>query len=345
MGRAPYPSARGWLAGLVVAVGVASVGSLALGSVLLPPRAVLAALVGQAQDPLHHLLVYELRLPRVLGALAVGAALGVAGLLLQTLLQNPLAGPGVLGISAGASLGVAFVVFAGGSSMAVAGGLWQSGARVGAAFVGAGVATAGVVLLAARVRDSVVLLIAGLMLGHLLGGLVGLWQYYSAPEKLKEYLVWSLGSLGGLQRTELPYLYLPIGVGLLGALALASPLNALVLGEAYGQTLGVPLRRVRIAVVALTSLLTAAVTAFAGPIGFVGIAVPHLARALYPHPDHYRLIPLCACLGALVVVVCDAIAQAPGYATVLPLSIVTALVGAPVVVWVLLRKPLPPPAA
>lgn len=334
--------ARWLLLGLSVSVLLSGLISLRLGSLPIPLPAFWEALLGHPRELVHGIIVWQLRVPRVLGGVCVGAALATSGLLLQSLLRNPLAGPSVLGVSAGASLGVATVVFAGGgmvgaSALADAG-VFDGGLRIGAASLGALAVTAVVLGITLWVRDPVLVLIVGLMISHLTLAAVGLWQYYSAPEQLREFLVWSFGSLGAIQPRHLGLLCGLTLAGVLGAWLLARPLNALGFGEAYAQQLGVPLMRIRLWVILLTSLLTGLVTALAGPIGFVGIAVPHLTRGLYPSSDHWRLVPLNALMGALVLGICDAIAQAPGYATLLPLNVVTALVGAPVVVWVILRQ-------
>jgi iron complex transport system permease protein len=195
-----------------------------------------------------------------------------------------------------------------------------------------------VLALSARVRDNVVLLIVGLMIASVTGAIVSLWQYFSAPEQIQEYLLWTFGSLGGVVGSHLAVLAAVVGVGLVLAFASAKPLNALLLGENYARSMGLTVGRSRTLIIASTSLLAGAITAFCGPIGFVGIAVPHLTRALLRTADHCLLLPGACLAGAALTLACDCVAQLPGSQTSLPLSVVTSLLGAPVVLWVVLRR-------
>jgi len=316
---------------------------IALGPVRIPVLAVVKILLGQAVDnPAWTFIVREIRLPKALTALAVGSGLAVSGLQMQTLFRNPLAGPSVLGLTAGAGLGVAAVMLAGGSvanGFAIqALGLAGSWTLVLAATTGAALVMALVLALSARVRDNVVLLIVGLMLASVTGAIVSLWQYFSAPEQIQEYLLWTFGSLGGVVGSHLAVLAAVVGVGLVLAFASAKPLNALLLGENYARSMGLTVGRSRTLIIASTSLLAGAITAFCGPIGFVGIAVPHLTRALLRTADHRLLLPGACLAGAALTLACDCVAQLPGSQTALPLSVVTSLLGAPVVLWVVLRR-------
>lgn len=331
------------LTGLLVAGVALFLLDVATGPVRVPLRAVWGALLHpDAADATWTLIVRTIRLPRATAGLLAGAALATAGLQMQTLFRNPLAGPSVLGITAGAGLGVAAVVLASGAGAAplAAGAVQMVGSWgvVAAATLGAAGVMALVLLLSLRLRDPVVLLVAGLMIGQLTLAVVGFWQYFSAPEQLQTYLLWTFGSLGGVTAAQLPQLAAAVGAGLLLTLFVTKQLNALLLGETYARSLGVRLRTGRTLVVLAASLLAGSVTAFCGPIGFVGIAVPHLARGLFGTSDHRWLLPASALLGAVLLLTCDLLAQWPGRQVVLPLNVVTALLGAPVVIWVVVRR-------
>ena len=333
-----------WLPVLAALVVLGFVLDLALGSVRIPVGAVVKILLGQPTDnPAWNFIVREIRLPKALTALVVGSGLAVSGLQMQTLFRNPLAGPSVLGLTAGAGLGVAAVLLAGGGGL-VGGfairalGLGGSWGLVLAATTGAALVMTLVLALSARVRDNVVLLIVGLMIASVTGAIVSLWQYFSAPEQIQEYLLWTFGSLGGVVGSHLAVLAAVVGVGLALAFASAKPLNALLLGENYARSMGLTVGRARTLIIASTSLLAGAITAFCGPIGFVGLAVPHLTRALLRTADHRRLLPGTCLAGAALTLACDCVTQLPGSQTALPLSVVTSLLGAPVVLWVVLRR-------
>ena len=338
---------RSRTAGLLVAllglVALAFVLNIALGPVRIPLPAVVRILLGQPTDwPAWAFIVREIRLPKALTALAVGSGLAVSGLQMQTLFRNPLAGPSALGLTAGAALGVAAVMMAGGSvagSLAIrALGVGGSWGLVLAATAGAALVMGLVLALSGRVRDNVVLLIVGLMIASVTGAIVSLWQYFSAPEQIQEYLLWTFGSVGGVTGGQLAVLAIVVTGGLGLAFASAKPLNVLLLGENYARSMGLSVSRSRTLIIASTSLLAGAITAFCGPIGFVGIAVPHLTRALLRTADHRVLLPGSCLAGAALTLGCDCLAQLPGSQTALPLSVVTSLLGAPVVLWVVLRR-------
>ena len=334
---------RGLLA-LAALGALAFVLDVALGPVRIPLPLVVRLLLGHAPgaDAATAFIVQQIRLPKALTALAVGSGLAVGGLQMQTLFRNPLADPSVLGLTAGAGLGVALVVLAGGSAaggFAVrALGLSGSWALVLAATAGAALVMGLVLALAARVRDNVVMLIVGLMIASVAGAVVSLWQYFSAPEQLQAYLLWTFGALGGVTGTHLAVLAAAVGAGLGLAFASAKPLNALLLGEHYARSMGLDVRWARALIIASTSLLAGAVTAFCGPIGFVGLAVPHLTRALLRTSDHRVLLPATGLAGAALVLGCDCLAQLPGSSTALPINVITSLLGAPVVLWLVLRS-------
>ena len=259
--------------------------------------------------------------------------------MMQTLFRNPLAGPFVLGINAGASLGVALVVLAAtsvGWAGAVAGlGAW---ALVGSATLGAGLVLVLVAIVAVWIQDSTTLLILGLMFSSATSALVGILQYFSEAERIQAFLIWTFGDLGGVTWAQLQVLVPVVVVGLVGAGLLVKPLNALLLGEAYARSLGERVGAVRMGIIVSTSLLAGGITAFCGPIAFLGLAVPHLVRALFGTADHRVLMPYVMLLGAALALACDLLAQVPGASVTLPLNAVTSLFGAPVVIWVVLQR-------
>ena len=327
------------LAGLAL---TAFVLSLTVGSVTIPLREVLTALLGgETTRATWATIITDFRLPKALTALFAGAALGVGGLQMQTLFRNPLADPYVLGVSSGASLGVALVVLALGTT----GGVLLAGLGLpgdlgitAAAVIGSALALALVLALAARVRSVMTLLILGIMFSSLTGALVSLLLYFSIAQRIQVYLNWTMGSFGGVTWAQMAIFAPVVTAGLALALALVKPLNALLLGEAYARSMGLNLRRARLGIISSTALLAGAVTAFCGPIGFLGLAVAHLCRALLGTSDHRSLIPACALLGGTLALVADLIAQLPGSQHILPLNAVTALLGAPVVISVILRR-------
>ena len=329
------------LAGLVLALLGALLLNLALGSVRIPFSEVVAVLSGGASlKPSWAYIILEFRLPKALTAMLAGAALAVSGLQMQTLFRNPLADPSILGINAGASLGVALVVLASGAATGFLSnaGLLGDLSLIVAAITGAGLVT-GLVIVAARwLRHAMTLLILGLMLGYATGAVVGILIYFSVPEQIQAYITWTFGSFGGVTGRQLALLAPVISAGLLLAGLLIKPLNALLLGESYAASMGANIQRIRLGLIAGTSVLAGSVTAFCGPIAFLGVAIPHLCRALLRTSDHRLLVPATVLLGALVALLADLVAGVPGSQTVLPLNAVTALLGAPVVVWIVLRR-------
>lgn len=316
--------------------------SLAVGSVNIPLDQIITVLLGgEAEKVSWTNIVLRFRLPKALTASLAGAALGVSGLMMQTFFRNPLAGPFVLGISSGASLGVAIVVLSAGTvSGAMLAGFGLSGDLLlaGAAAIGAGATMLVVLLIAGRVQSSMTLLILGLMMGYLVSAAVSLLLYFAIPERIQAYINWTFGSFGSLTWDQMPILAGGVIVGLVLALILTKSLNILLLGEGYARSLGMNIVRTRLLIVGATALLAGIVTAFCGPIGFVGIAVPHLCRSLFNTSDHRLLVPATILMGAIVALVAAIIAEVPGNNLVLPLNAVTALIGAPVVMIVILRQ-------
>ncbi|RUQ37033.1 MAG: iron ABC transporter permease [Candidatus Competibacteraceae bacterium] len=336
---------EGWrlacLTGLALALVGAFLLSLALGSVRIPLTEVIAVLSGgEATKPSWSYIILAFRLPKALTAILAGAALAVSGLQMQTLFRNPLADPSILGINAGASLGVALVVLATGAATGFLSnvGLLGDLSLIASAIAGASLVT-GLVIVAARwLRHAMTLLILGLMLSYATSAVVSILIYFSVPEQIQAYIAWTFGSFGGVTGRQLTILAPVIGAGLLLAGLLAKPLNALLLGEAYARSMGVHVQRVRFWLITGTSVLAGTVTAFCGPIAFLGVAIPHLCRALLCTSDHRLLVPATLLMGGLVALLADLIASVPGSRVLLPLNAVTALLGAPIVVWIVLRR-------
>ena len=298
---------------------------LSVGAVSIPVADVWAALTGGDCPDATAFIVRNIRLIKAVVALLTGAALSVSGLQMQTLFRNPLAGPYVLGISSGASLGVALVVLAGmSSSVGIAGAAW-----VGAAAVLIVIASVG-----HRIKDIMVILILGMMFSSGVGAVVQILQYLSEEESLKAFVIWTMGSLGDVTGTQLAVLAPAVVVGLILAVATIKPLNLLLFGEEYAVTMGLNLRRSRLLLFLSTTLLAGTVTAFCGPIGFIGLAMPHVARMLMRDSNHRVLIPATALAGGAVLLLCDIISKL----FTLPINAITALLGIPVVVWVVLRN-------
>ncbi len=316
--------------------------SLAVGSVNIPLDQIITVLLGgEAEKVSWTNIVLRFRLPKALTASLAGAALGVSGLMMQTFFRNPLAGPFVLGISSGASLGVALVVLSAGTvggAMLAGFGLSGDLLLAAAAAIGAGATMLVVLLIAGRVQSSMTLLILGLMMGYLVSAAVSLLLYFAIPERIQAYINWTFGSFGSVTWDQMPILVGGVIAGLLLALVLTKSLNILLLGEGYAKSLGMNIARTRMFIVGATALLAGIVTAFCGPIGFVGIAVPHLCRSLFNTSDHRLLVPATILMGAIVALVAAIIAEVPGNNLVLPLNAVTALIGAPVVMIVILRQ-------
>lgn len=307
---------------------------LAVGSVNIPLREVWAALTGAACDPTTAKIVVSIRLMKAVVAILTGAALAVSGLQMQTLFRNPLAGPYVLGISSGASLGVAIFIL-GAPLLGLAGSPVMSALGVaGAAWVGAAVILAVIAAVSRRIKDIMVILILGMMFSSGVGAVVQILQYLSHESALKTFVVWTMGSLGEVTSTQMGLLLPAVLIGLAIAIAVIKPLNLLLLGENYARTSGLNIRRSRLLIFLSTTLLAGTVTAFCGPIGFVGLAVPHVARMLFRNADHRILMPGALLSGIVMMLACDLVAKLLS----LPINTITALLGIPIVVWVVIRN-------
>ncbi len=314
--------------------------NLSLGSVNIPLKDIIATLTGdQISNENWRYIIIEYRFPKVFTAILTGSGLAVSGLLMQTLFRNPLAGPYVLGLSSGASLGVALVImgasFFGG---AFAGLLLSKWSLVIASSIGSLLVLLAVLLASVRLRDTMAILIIGLMFASLTAAIVSVLAYFSSASQLQQYIFWSFGSLGNLSWEEVLILSIFWITGIFLAVTRIKNLNTLLLGEQYAKSLGLRIGRNRFVIIFATSILAGSITAFAGPIAFVGLAVPHLIRQVIPINDHRILIPAVVMGGAILMLICDIAAQMPGSQFTLPINAITSLVGAPVVIWLLVRK-------
>ena len=314
--------------------------NLLVGSVSIPTQDVLAILSGQdVGKPSWQFIILQSRLPQALTALLCGAALSTSGLLLQTSFQNPLAGPSIFGINSGAALGVALVMLLLGGSVSTAlfsvGGAW---AVLLAAFVGAMAVTGIIFMFAQWVKSSVMLLIIGMMIGYLASSAIALLNFFATQEGVKSFTMWGMGNFGGVSLSQLPMFTCAIVVGLVGSVLLIKPLNALLLGETYARNLGVNVRTMRSWLLVITGWLTAVTTAYCGPVAFIGLAVPHLARLVIGTDNHLQLLPITMAMGALIALLCQLVCVLPGSQGILPLNAVTPLIGAPVSIYIIWKR-------
>ena len=325
---------------LVLLVVVLLAVNLAVGSVSIPLRDVISIVMGhEAARPSWQFIIMESRLPQALTAMLCGGSLAVSGLMLQTAFKNPLAGPSIFGINSGAGVGVALVMLALGGSLSI-GSVSISGfvAVLAAAFVGAMAVMGLIFLFSTMVRNNVMLLIVGIMIGYIANGVVSLLNFFATDEGVKSYMVWGMGSFGGVPMNQIPLFAALCVVGLIGALLLVKPLNALLLGEMYAENLGINTRRVRNWLIIITGLLTAVTTAYCGPIMFIGLAVPHIAHLLFRQADHRILMPGTILAGAVIALLCNVICFLPGESGVIPLNAVTPVMGAPIIIYIIAKR-------
>lgn len=312
--------------------------SLLVGSVHISPAEVWAALMGSSDETVRY-IVTESRLPQMCTALLAGAALGVSGLVMQTLFSNPLADPSLLGVNSGASLGVAIALLAFGGSFAL-GGAALSGVlfTVGAAFVGACAVIALIALCSRWLTSNLSLLVAGVMLSFIISSVISLLSFYATSEGVRSFVVWGLGDFSGVSSSRLWLMSILVIVPVWGVRLCATSMNALLLGADYATNLGVNVKRVRTLLLILTGLLTAVVTALCGPISFIGLAVPHVSRMLLRTADHRKLLPAVLVMGADVALLSLILSHLPGETGTLPIAAITPLLGAPVVLYILVKR-------
>ena len=314
--------------------------NISLGSVSIPFKEIFHTLIGDTSiKDSWQTIVLDFRVPKAITAILVGSGLSICGLLMQTLFRNPLAGPFVLGISSGASLGVALLIL--GSSIFGSFLLTSSISNWSlaiAASLGAFLVLFAVIMAANSIRNTMSILIIGLMFGSLTAAVIAVLVYFSEATQIQQYLFWSFGSLGNLSWSELSVFGSIYLVGVLACLSIIKPLNSFLLGENYAKSLGINIKKSRTIILVITSLLTGVITAFSGPIAFIGLAVPHIAKMLFTTSNHKILIPASAIIGGIVLLICDGIAQLPTSEFTLPINAITSLFGAPIVIWLLLRK-------
>lgn len=314
--------------------------NISLGSVQISFSTIIDSFFKQSSDFSNQdYIIQNYRLPKAITAILVGSGLGISGLLMQTLFKNPLAGPFVLGITSGASLGVALVIL--GSS--VFGGLLATfliskWGLVIAASLGSFFVLLLVLIVSSKVRDTMAILIIGLMFGSITAAIVSVLSYFSSAEQLQQYIFWGFGSLGDLDWQELIIFIIIYSFGLLFSILSIKGLNSLLLGDNYAKSLGLDLKKSRFIIIIATSLLAGTITAFAGPIAFIGLAIPHLTRQLFKTSNHKILLPAVFLIGAIIMLICDSIAQLPNSDYSLPINAITSLIGAPVVIWLLVRQ-------
>lgn len=314
--------------------------NISLGSVSIPIKDVFNSLTGgNSSKETWDYIIINYRLPKAIAAILVGMGLSISGLLMQTLFRNPLAGPDVLGLSSGASLGVATIVLgAAFLPMSLSSILLSSFGIVLASSLGSFLVLIAVLAVSQRLRDTMAILIVGLMFASLTSSIIGTLTYFSSAEQLQKFTFWSLGNLGNLSWSSIAILSVCVAIGLLLSLVSIKPLNALLLGENYARSLGMNYKRTRLIIIFATSILAGSITAYAGPIAFIGLAVPHIAKLVFQTSNHTILFWSTLILGAIIMLICDSISQLPGSDLTLPINAVTSMFGAPIVIWLLIRK-------
>jgi iron complex transport system permease protein len=314
--------------------------NISLGSVSIPIKEVFNSLTGgNSNKEAWEYIIINYRLPKAIAAILVGMGLSISGLLMQTLFRNPLAGPYVLGLSSGASLGVAMVIL--GAAFLppfIATLLLSSYGIILASSLGSFMVLLAVLAVSHRLRDTMAILIVGLMFGSLTSAIVGTLTYFSTAEQLQKFTFWSLGNLGNLSWTSISLLSICVTIGLVLSLFSIKPLNSLLLGENYARSLGLNYKKSRLIIIFATSILAGSITAFAGPIAFIGLAVPHIAKLVFQTSNHTILFWSTILFGAIIMLICDTISQLPGSDITLPINAVTSIFGAPIVIWLLIRK-------
>ena len=313
--------------------------NISLGSVSIPFKTVLNSVFGTIENSSWAYIIEHYRLPKAFTAILVGSGLGISGLLMQTLFRNPLAGPFVLGITSGASLGVASLIMGfaliGSTFTAFSISKWS---LVIAASLGSFLVLLTVLIVSLRVRDTMAILIIGLMFGSITSAIVSVLSYFTSAKELQQYIFWSFGSLGNLSWDEVSVFFIIYSLGIILSIAAIKPLNTLLLGQDYATSLGLNIKKSRLLIIIATSLLAGTITAFTGPIAFIGLAIPHIARQVFKTANHKILLPAVFLFGAIILLICDSIAQLPNTDYTLPINAITSLIGAPVVIWLLVRK-------
>lgn len=326
------------MAGLIILVIILFIADLLIGSTRLAASEVIGSLFGQGASGAE-IIVTQFRLPKALTAIIAGAAMSVSGLLMQTLFRNPLAGPDVLGVSSGAGLGVALTLLTLTPLFTLtAGSALQGWGLILAAWAGAGAVMMIIMAVSSRMRDIMTVLIVGLLFASAISAVVSLLQYFSNETMLRTYVIWTMGNLGNISYPQIQALAIATAAGLVIAFLMVKPLNAMLMGETFSRTVGVRMNRTRIILLAAASILAGSVTAFCGPLAFIGVAVPHIGRLAFGTTDHRILMPGVALCGSVVLLLSDIISAMPGGGHIIPVNTVTSLIGIPVVLWIILGK-------
>lgn len=314
--------------------------NISLGSVTIPVNEILKGILShEMSKESWEIILWNFRFPKAITAILVGMGLSISGLLMQTLFRNPLAGPYVLGLSSGASLGVAFVILGSGLLPTFISSFFLSNyGLVLASSLGAFLVLMAVLLVSQKLKDTMAILIVGLMFGSFTSAIVSVLSYFTSAEKLQKFTFWSMGSISNLSWNEILLLSTFVLIGIVISFMVIKPLNALLLGEKYAQSIGIHYEKSRFLIIIATSILAGSITAFAGPIAFIGLAVPHMAKLVFQTSNHFVLFWSTLLLGAIVMLFCDVIAQVPGHDLTLPINAITSVIGAPVVIWLLIRK-------
>lgn len=315
--------------------------NLFIGTITIPFEDLLDIIFGNNTDSTNSVIVLNYRLPQAITALFAGAALSVSGLLMQTLFKNPLADPSMLGVSSGAGLGVSIIVLLTGiigEKALVSFGLWADLSVSIAAFVGASMVLLLLLLFSFKLKNMTSLIIIGLMISYLAGSITDIMKYFSMKEDIHAFVIWGLGSFSAVGSSKIWFFTISISIGLIFSILLIKKLNIIILGDTYAENLGLNIKKNNIAIILISGFLTAIVTAYCGPISFLGLAVPHLTRFIFRTSDHRILLPTTMLMGMSVSLLCNIVARIPGFEGNLPINAVTAFIGAPVVIWVILRK-------
>lgn len=333
----------GWKYALLLSVAIIGLFfcNLFFGSVSIPAEAVWEIISGQEiPKPSWEYIVISSRLPQALTALFAGAALAVSGLILQTVFNNPLAGPDILGINSGASLGVALIMLLLGGTIGGITAFSLSGyiAIIFGAFSGAALILGVIIFFSTLVRSNIMLLIIGIMVGYITSSAISLLNFFATPEGVFSYTIWGMGNFSGVSLDQLPFFCGALSIGLLITILLIKPLNALLLGERYAENLGIDIRKVRILLLISTGILTAITTAFCGPVSFLGLAVPHMARLILRSSNHNTLLPITILSGGAIALLCNLVSVLPGQSGIIPLNAITPILGAPIIIYVIVNQ-------
>ena len=314
--------------------------NISLGQVAIPIKDIFKSLLGEnASKDTWEYIIINFRLPKAIVAILVGIGLSISGLLMQTLFRNPLAGPYVLGLSSGSSLGVAFVILGAGMLPTFFSDfLMSSYGIILASCLGSFMVLIMVLIVSRRLRDTMTILIVGLMFSSFSSAIVGVLTYFTSAEKLQKYTFWSMGSIGNVSWQNILILTIAVIIGLLLSVVSLKPLDALLLGENYARSMGLNISKTRYTIIIATSILAGSITAFAGPIAFIGLAVPHLSKLLFQTSNHKILFWSTLLIGAIIMLFCDMVSQLPGFDFTLPINAITSIIGAPIVIWLIVRK-------